>query len=163
MYFDGNGDTLPFPDSNLFSMGSGNFTLEFWFYSTDTGSSTRCIVDNRANATSTSGFFLYATGTNGFAYARGSTTLLTVTGRTNNTWQYISLVRSSGVVTIYIDGTSAGSVSDTTNLTDQKFRISGFVDNQASPYAILGYLQDVRLTKGVARTITTPTAAFPTL
>jgi hypothetical protein len=25
-----------------------------------------------------------------------------------------------------------------------------------------GYLQDVRITKGVARTITTPTAAFPT-
>jgi hypothetical protein len=25
-----------------------------------------------------------------------------------------------------------------------------------------GYIQDLRITKGVARTITTPTAAFPT-
>jgi hypothetical protein len=47
-------------------------------------------------------------------------------------------------------------------MTDNNFRISGFVDSQSSTFAYNGKVDDVRITK-TARTITVPTAAFPDL
>ena len=37
VYFDGTGDYLSIPDSTDFSMGTGDFTLEGWFYFNATG------------------------------------------------------------------------------------------------------------------------------
>jgi hypothetical protein len=56
----------------------------------------------------------------------------------NNAWHHIAIVRSSGTVTVYVDGTSVGSVSDTNNYSVTQFRVgysgvnvvptNGFID-----------------------------------
>jgi hypothetical protein len=88
----------------------------------------------------------------------GTTTLAT------GTWYYFAVVRSgsaTGNLKLYLNGsveaTSGGAVTDNFNQTNILYvgadRLGGS--------ALNGYLQDVRITKA-ARTITTPTAAFPT-
>jgi hypothetical protein len=70
---------------------------------------------------------------------------------------------ASGNLRVILDGatdaTSAGAVNDNFNQTSTMYvgadRVAGAVLN--------GYLQDVRITNGYARTTSTPTSAFPTL
>jgi hypothetical protein len=63
---------------------------------------------------------------------------------------------------LYVNGTSIISVADTTNYTDQNFTIGGWY---STGFLLNGYIDDLRVTKGVARytaNFTPPAAAFPT-
>lgn len=153
LYFDGNGDTLPAPDSPNCAFGTGSFTIEFWAYSVDTGSLSSGILDTRSSSGSGTGLFIAPDGTANYriGYGLSPYTLLSVSGRINNQWQHVAFVRNGSTLMIFIDGVLRGSTSNSTNFSDQKLRISGFVDTQASPYAFNGYLDDIRITKGIAR------------
>jgi Concanavalin A-like lectin/glucanases superfamily len=163
-YFDGAGDTVTASANAAFALGSGDFTIEVWLYSLDSGSSLRCIYDNRSTNTSTTGIMIRENSGGFLVYINNTTIASTTTGRTANTWQHLAVVRSSGTVTIYVDGTSIKTGANSTNLTDTNCRISGFVDTQVNPYAYYGYMDDLRITKSVARytaNFTAPTEAFP--
>lgn len=146
--------------SHLYT-GTGNFTLEWWMYcNSGTGRTLRImhktgyiVIGNTTNAygvMNTTG-----SGTTGFTNIIDASSSITA-----QTWTYCALVRSSGTFTLY-QGTS-GSVSSvgtsTTGGTDNfsltEWGKSGFG-------GMNGYLDDIRFTKGVARTITSvPAAAF---
>lgn len=153
LYFDGNGDSLTAPNNQSVAFGTGNFTVEFWAYCLDTSSNSRNIFDTRSINTSGNGMFFANSGTSSFAFGYGLSpyTLLTVGGRVNNQWQHVAVVRSGSTITIYVDGVSQGTLSNSTNWSDSNLRISGFVDTQSSIYAYYGYLDDFRITKGIAR------------
>jgi len=153
LYFDGNGDSLTAPNNQSVAFGTGNFTVEFWAYCLDTSSNSRNIFDTRSSNTSGNGMFFANSGTSSFAFGYGLSpyTLLTVGGRVNNQWQHVAVVRSGSTITIYVDGVSQGTLTNSTNWSDSNLRISGFVDTQSSIYAYYGYLDDFRITKGIAR------------
>jgi hypothetical protein len=65
-----------------------------------------------------------------------------------NVWQHISLVRNSGTITIYLNGIGIGSTSTVYNYTAQNFMIGGAHDGLSF---FMGYMQDFRITKGLAR------------
>lgn len=161
--FDGNGDSLTAPASSLFAFGTGDFTIEAWLYSLDTGSSERGIFDTRT--TQFGAGVMLRENPNGFmVFINGVIGISTSTGRIPNTWQHVAAVRKGTTLTLYVDGVSSASVTNSANLTQNGCRVSGFVDTQASPYAYNGYIDDLRITKGVARytaNFTAPTAAFP--
>jgi hypothetical protein len=79
----------------------------------------------------------------------------------------LALVRSSGVITLYQNGLSVGSATNTSNNTSQVAYIgSGY---WGPPVRFNGYMYDLRITKGVARYTASytpppfpPTSAFPT-
>ena len=168
MYFDGTSDYLVFPSSNLFTLGdsSANFTIETWVYSTGTPGTDAVIAGTWQNSTSayanrwllslrTSGTAIYwwdSTGSPGITY----------TGISTGQWVYIAVVRSGGTITLYVNGVSRGT--QTTNqayTTQDVLRVGGGISGTSD---FPGYIQDLRITKGYARTITaSPTAAFPTL
>jgi hypothetical protein len=162
--FDGNGDSLTIAANSVFAFGTGDFTIEGWFYSRTTGSSQRGMIDFRTTASGTNGIMLREDGTAGFlVWLNNGTLLSTATGRTANTWQHVALVRSGTTITLFVDGVSKASATSSANMTDNRFRLSGFVDAQDATFTYNGYMDDIRVTKGVARTITVPTAAFPDL
>ena len=168
LYFDGNGDTLVAPDSINYAFGTGDFTIEFWAYSTDTGSLSSGILDTRSSSGSGTGLFIANDGTSSYriGYGLSPYNLLIVSGRINNQWQHVAFVRHSSVIMIFIDGILRGSVSNSINFSDQKLRVSGFVDTQASPYGFSGYIDDLRITNGIARYVqnfTPPSAALQLL
>jgi hypothetical protein len=86
-----------------------------------------------------------------------------------NTWYHLAIVRKLGVVTAYVNGISMGHFNDTTNYWQLPVRLFSRYAKYtagASPNfrSFFGYLDEVRITKWVARYTTnfTPqTQAFP--
>jgi len=157
MEFDGTGDELKttFLDSVL---GSGDFTIEFWV---NPGSiSTGTVIDLRSDG---AGFDIYF-GSNILNVSTSGTYFMGTSGVTfsTSTWFHIAMVRfgsGSNNWKIYVDGTSRAQTTNTTNFTAKILRIGG-----GSNGALNGYIDDLRITKGIARyttTFTPPTKSFP--
>jgi hypothetical protein len=71
-------------------------------------------------------------------------------------------VRNGSTWTYYLNGTSDGSFSYTFNVSDSTFLLGRLGDSAA--YYLNGYVDEYRVTKGIARytaNFTPPTAPFP--
>jgi hypothetical protein len=164
MYFDGSGDYL-YRANNPNVLGSGDWTIEGWYYQTGgtgyrTLVSTRTAADGGGTATIFFGFF------NNNMYFDGSTTgSLNMVGSgtiTNSTWNHFAVARFGSTTTMYLNGIAQGSVSDSNAKTNPDLWIGA----QNGLYPLTGYIDDLRITKGIARytrNFTPPTAAFLTL
>jgi len=157
-YFDGTGDYLTSTTNSAFAVGTGDFTVEFFSYGIGTGDGLG-ICDTRANSGS-AGFWISnnTAASRGFRYGTTGAVLLTVSGEVLNNWQHIAVVRNSGTVTIYVNGVSQGSVTDTRNYTDTSCFVGSFTGG-AGPY--FGYISNFRFVKGTAvytSAFTPPTA-----
>lgn len=79
-----------------------------------------------------------------------------------NTWYHLAAVRSSSSVKVYLDGTQIGSaVTSTANHTGTTWWVGRDFDTDTGLY---GYIDELRITKGVARytaNFTPPTKTFP--
>ena len=149
MYFDGTGDYLVgySPTVNLFALNTGNFTIETWFYLASV-TTNQCFVDFRTSATSTDGFF-FGLASNGYIAVYANANIIsTAVSLSINTWYHVALVRSAGTMTVYINGTSVTSSSNSTNFTNGNYRIGSSIDAGQN---LNGYLDDLRITKGIAR------------
>jgi hypothetical protein len=168
--FDGTGDLLTVPDNNGFSMGNGNFTIEFWMYPLSSSRQSILWQGDNAGTNSSASFSMGITATSkivGSVFSGGTAYDATSAASvTTNAWTHVALVRNGNTNTLYLNGTADG----TANVTGV------VVDNSAQPVKIgdyttgggglpfNGYIDDFRITKGVARytaNFTAPTAAFP--
>jgi hypothetical protein len=167
MAFDGNGDFLQGPNTN-YLFGSGNFTVEGWIYPSGTTGLQYIAsvwgISGQSDATYSSWVLrLNAANLEVVLQPTGGGGLTTITGTgsgiTANTWQYVAVVRNGSTVTLYINGSSVGSgtFSATLNSPVSVFAIGAQLSNNNT---FNGYIDDLRITK-YARTIATPTAAFP--
>ena len=163
MRFNGTSDYLAVPSNATFAFGTGNFTVEGWFYQTaDNTYPSAFEIGPHVNSNAILFITKYsgnATIYSGAFYGTAATAL--------NTWNYIAWVRSSGSLRIYVNGVGNTAVAFTNNLTDTSvIAVGRSTSAGTSGYYYPGYIQDLRVTKGVARysgaTITVPTAAFPT-
>ena len=163
--FDGTGDYLTVPSNTDFQFGTGNFTVEAWIRSSDlTGQ--KVLLDTRPNgdASIASRWLIYTDGTSlawvaaGTAYAGGTLAV--------NTWYFVTLCRASGSTRAFLNGAQIGStITDTTNyLAGASRPIIGADGNSPIALNFNGYIDDLRITKGVARytaNFTPPTLPFP--
>jgi len=152
------------PNPN-FSFGTGDFTVEGWFYQTTIGSTYQSIleINNHLGADgilfigNTSGVAcVYAAGTGGGGFVAQQAT-------TANVWQHIAFVRNNGTLRTYVNGVSTSSktgftlnIQCTTALT-----IGGEFTNNGD-YNYYGYIDDFRVTRYARYTanFTPPTKAF---
>jgi hypothetical protein len=147
-FFDGNGDSLSFADILL---GTGNFTIEFWF---KTNSSTQYaqMIGNETSG-SASGFSLLinnnsSTGGQVAVYRAGSLVVSSSSGDwSDDAWHHVAVVRSGTTITLYLDGTSRGSATDANSYTGSTYFIGR--NNVYSGRDLLGYIDELRITKGV--------------
>ena len=151
-YFDGTGDYLSAGANTAFSVGTGNFTVEAWVYPTNF-TNFRMIFDNRNNVNNNTGFALGLTGNQSgtpgqwfFAKGAGVAVVTSNTSLTLNAWNYVVAVRNSSTTTLYLNGVSVGSGSDTQNYSDNNSLIGITIDN----IGWLGYISNLRLVKGTA-------------
>jgi hypothetical protein len=159
MYFATSGDGLTIPANSLLStFGASNFTIEFWIRYTSAGSqiadlirsTTWAIVDyNNGN--------LYWQN----AYASNSLLYYNHGSLQDGNWHHVAVVRSAtSTLTMYVDGTSIGSGTDT-NVYNTNSAITIGISSSYGQF--LGYMDDIRITKGYARytsAFTPPTTAF---
>lgn len=155
-YFDGSGDYLTFGSADI-SLGAGDFTVEMWIYPTATQTAFLCDWRGAGNNNPS----LYIANSKLNFFNGGSLNVADATAISSNTWTHIAVTRSGSTVRIYRDGNSVGSLTDSGTYGGSGGLRVGFHDN----VYFTGYLDDLRITKGVARytgsTYTVPTAAHP--
>jgi hypothetical protein len=164
MAYDGTGDYLLIPDSPNLQLGTGDFTIEGFVYLDIAGVAYGLISKGAAST----GWSVNITSGNKLQFSYTATQLTGATSLAATTWYYFAVVRSgsaTGNLKLYLgtsgsttlDATSAGAVTDNFNQTN-----SMYVGASRTGTTILdGYLDEIRITKGVARTVTTvPTDAF---
>jgi hypothetical protein len=141
-YFDGTSDYLTIPASTQYNFGTGDFTVEFWINSTDTDA----VIAAQLNAGGTN-WCILVTGTN--LYWQNSyqaVSLLYFSYQLTGQWTHIAYVRRLGTLRCYINGTEAGSISDTTNYAG-----NGNLQIGSGGYGdLLGYISNFRIVKGTA-------------
>jgi hypothetical protein len=158
---DGAGDWLTLADGTQLQLGTSDFTIDGWLYLTANGA----IYGILSKGTATTGWSLNVTALNKLQFSYTASNLTGATSLAATTWYYFAVVRSgsaTGNLKIYLNGavdaTSGGAVTDNFNQTNILY--VGASRTGLTP--LTGYLQDVRITRGFARTIATPPAAFPT-
>jgi len=151
-YFDGTGDYVYPAQSSDFSFGTGDFTIECWGYATSISNTLNTFFDTRKVSDSTVGFGVFLNSSGQWRVDAGTGSGISAgnagTGIANK-WYHVALVRDSGTVKLFVDGNLNGSVSNTTNLTSQDITIGYNYDR--STWSFTGYIQDVRVYKGVAK------------
>jgi len=167
MYFNGTSDNLKGVTGNINAFGTGDFTVEMWLFPTAFATNKTIYSCNTSGASAT-GFhfganasgqiFIYSNG--GYAISSSATSgVLTI-----NTWNHLAVVRTGLIVKVYVNGIAATS---TWTLTTQTFTDGVLliaIAPSGSPEYYSGYIDDLRITKGVARYIanfTPPQQALP--
>ena len=140
-----------------FAFGTGAFCLEAWIYNTAQGSSNQIIFDFRStNPQWAPTFYINAT-TNTLRFVANGNVLIESTGTIPlNTWTHIALAKSGTSTKMFVDGTQTGSTyTDNNTYVQGPLTLGARFDGTT---AFVGYIDDVRISKGVARYTTNFTA-----
>lgn len=153
---DGNGDYVYDNSVSQLFIDTSDYTIEGWFYSLSTGVTKDLITWGASpywniwtNASNQLLFFI-----NGVDRITGGTF-------TPNTWHHIAVSRQSGTNRLFLNGALIGSYVDSTSVSAGVVRIGHFPGGDAN--AFNGYIDEVRITNGVARytgAFTAPTSEF---
>lgn len=154
-----------------YDLNASDFTMEAWVYSLSTvTSSVNPIVSlTKVNDAIGMSLSLYGNGTGtslrlDYEVGAGIQSIASATGAiVTGTWYHVAATRSGNTYHLFIDGVQVSTVNDASRgvVTAHKAKIGNF-DGQAG--GLHGIIDEVRVTKGVARytaTFTPPTAPFP--
>ena len=165
IYLDGTGDYLTVKSSASMGIGTGDFTIECWFYATD-ASLDRGIWETRTDG--------YPNHSDGLSLTRITETTFRVFGTSQliassattitNNWNHLAVVRNSGTLEFFVNGVSQGTASNSTNMNSSQPIAIGSgrytTSNSTPTHAVKGYIQDFRVSS-IARytaNFTPPTA-----
>ena len=140
--FDGTTDSITIPSHNALAFGTADWTVEGWFYFTSL-SGQQTIVGDTYGATA--GWYLYKQSNNRLGVYYTSLLVDGVTEVEANRWYHLAFVRRSGITSIYIDGVSDKSATDTTNATITQYYIADTADQSSGEF--FGYISNLRITR----------------
>jgi hypothetical protein len=170
--FNGTGDFLSVANNADFDFGSGDLTIEAWVYISANstadadGSRTANVVNTWNNSGALSGYALNITGNNSTTgtqlafdtWSSGNATLFRSTVTVSQaTWHHVAVSVSGGTRRLFLNGVEASGSTSTVgsgytqaNSLGNAFRIgrTSYV-NYTLP--LNGFVDDLRITKGVAR------------
>lgn len=170
----GRGSVLSYPDSPDWAFGSGNFTIECWvrFELANTTDLQRLFGQWDSGAGQRAWGLSYEGGALSLLRSSTGTAAATSTtgtwAYTTNTWYHVAADWDGTTARVYVDGVMKGSSTLAVTIFDSTaaFTVGTIINNGAVNTNFQGYLDEVRITKGVARYasdsgFTPPTAAFP--
>jgi hypothetical protein len=177
--FDGTNDLLTIPNNSLFDLSSGDFTIEFWFITNTLTPSTagstagyaNILGKHNWNGSAGAGWGVWQFNQTIIFFWPTSALNSISTGNVitaTNTWYHISVVRSGTATNntkIYINGVqqAQGTPSSTNSTSVLTIGGTNATYGWDSPYYTAGYIDELRITKGVARyttNFTTSSVAF---
>jgi len=163
--------------SSVTDVQAGNFTIEAWVYPTTSETTERAIVCNGWAVqlyTASPSAGLTTTGLHAYISSSATSGAYVVSLNapsanrlTINAWNHVAFTRNGNVFTTWVNGAQdQTSTSSVTIPTSPSFTAIGGITTNNSTYmsGFIGNIDDVRITKGVARYTTAfsvPTAAFP--
>lgn len=152
-YFDGSGDYLSTPNNAAFQFGTGDFTIECWVNKTVAANGS--IVDVRSGGTGAVPWAFYIDASN-FPYFYDGTVYTSSVATTLNAWNHVAIVRTSGVLKIFVNGVQGYSAAYTASLNAAGSLLVG-----GTAAYTTGYISNLRIVKGTAvytANFTPPTA-----
>lgn len=171
--FDGNGDYLTYANHTDFNLISGDWTIEAWVYLNALSGQASTVVDKDGVsgaslpqyqlAVSPAGKLTAFLG-NGNGVSPTGTSYVGTTTVTTSAWHHVALVKTGSTCKGFLDGAQEWSSAAATMYEGSKPLLVGYQAGQPSGAYINGYIDDLRITKGVARytaSFTPPTAALP--
>ena len=155
LVFDGSNDYINCGSSSDFSFGTGDFSIEIWWYSdnTQTGLAGLLSLGNTASVTNwqlgpghtsngSSNTQIVFTGSD-----HGSDPeIVDPTNYTNQVWTNTVVTRTSGTIKMYTNGVSVGSISDSSNFSSTGPLKIGL--NRGGSNYWSGEISNVRIYKG---------------
>ena len=155
--FFGNGDAATAYDSLVtdassdYTMGTGDFNLEGWFYLNSVATTWQILISDTLYG-DTGGWSFYANGAQ-LNFWKGGASVVSGGTLTANTWHHIAFSREGGTNRIFVDGVVAGTATDSTDYTDNRISVgANNVDKGGilGSYGLNGYASNVRVCKGHA-------------
>jgi hypothetical protein len=164
---------LSIPDSEDWTFGAGNFTIEFFYYANSVASTEQMLVIHSENGDWNSALsFLIGFSSGTFRAVFNVPGTSVVMGFSSdipaaNLWHHVAVTRSGSNFRLFINGQLRGSnaSSAAVNNVAAPLRI-GTNGHLTSSIPFNGFIDEVRITKGVARytaNFTPPTEPFPVL
>ncbi|WP_397379709.1 LamG domain-containing protein [Prosthecobacter sp.] len=158
--FDGTGDYITAPSSTDWNFGNGDFTVEFWIKWNAFPAASGTIIGNYPGTWA----LQYRPDTsNKINWYNGSSLYSASLSLSTGIWYHFAVCRSGSSLRIFVDGGQSGATAtDSTNYNSTNSLTIG--ELRALGQNINGWLDDIRITKGVGRytsNFTPPTAAFP--
>lgn len=160
--FDGTGDQLSFTNTGF---GTGDFTYEAWIYpnaQVQAFPAFFVVVDDASSSNRITAQYDINGQANKFRLNVGGTSIYSGTKSTGQ-WYHVAVVRSGTTVTFYLDGASLGTATYSYNVPSHTGYIGGNTGRN-SVLSFKGYIDDLRITNGVARytaDFNPPSAAHP--
>lgn len=168
--FDGTGDYLAIPYSPNIKLPSGDWTIEFWMYCTGAQAGSSNVIWTQDDTGGYSGIIVGANSSRQVQFSSSTSgsswnyLFQTIGTYTDNTWAHVAICKSGSTVYGFFNGSL--------NLTINSFPATVYSTTDQSTlgrysaYYFNGYIDDFRITKGVARytaNFTPPTEEFPLL
>jgi hypothetical protein len=154
VYFDGTGDSLFIPPAQkeYLRFGVHDFTIDFWAWKSANGASGYdTVISVGSDGNFNGGFSVELSNTRGFCFVYDAAVRISASMNPNDsTWHHYAVVRNGGTIALFRDGvllTSAG-LTPTLGVTGNAYIGSG-ASSTGSTFN--GYIDDLRVTRGVAR------------
>lgn len=170
LVFDGNGDYLTVPLSNTLDFRSGDFTIETWFKVTQF-KGYQAIYSRPKTTADGSGMVLFFDPSNNIVFIAGNSGWSVVIGTappTINVWNHVAVTRSGNVFRFWLNGQLMDSTTNSINfdISTEPAYIGRhpYFPSFNSSQDFSGFIDDFRITKGVARytaNFTPPDAELP--
>lgn len=154
-YFNGSTGYLSLTGNSSFQFGTGDFTVEAWVYIFANASSQQTFLDTRGAATVTP--FTFGIYQSKLFFYDGTVIQSSATV-TSGQWYHFAACRSSGNLQLFINGVSYYSAVNTTNITTGANSIYIGRGFDSAAYYTNGYIDELKITKGVARYTSTFTS-----
>jgi len=166
--FDGSGDYLSLPNSEDWNFGTGDFTIDLWARWPSTPANSVFVSQNLHDAVP---YWRFGYEDGMLRFRHGNSPLVVVESAWSpsaNTWYHVAVTRSGGAWRLFVNGAQLGSsVSDSSAINyygGSSARLNlGWFDYGTLEYYFNGCLDEVRITKGIARwtsNFTPPTSPY---
>jgi hypothetical protein len=168
----GTGDSITYPDHADLTFGSGDFTVETWFYHQDGVNSDALITKYNGASDHEWGLFVDSNGNIAFFWSTNGSADSSISaspGYSTATWYHVAFSRVGNTGYLCFNGTiiATGSMTGVT-IFNSAALLSVGANNNGTTAEFLGRIDETRITKGVGRysgsvssSYTVPTAAFP--
>lgn len=149
MFFNGSGNALKAPYSPNMDFGTGDFTIECWVYTTNISPGYSQTVLARHGASGGTIWIIQILNGGTSRIVLSGSVVCAGTTVAANTWTHIAFTRSGTSLRAFNNGVLITTVTDSTSLSGTQVLTVGAQSDIAESF--IGYIDDVRITKGVAR------------
>jgi hypothetical protein len=155
--FDGSGDYLTVPNHSSLQLGTGDFTIEFWCRCASISSFSQIISKG---FTGSGGLYLQQRNNGGLNLGMNGAEPLNANGMfaADGVFHFYQITRSGSALALYRDGTLAATGTSSANLNSTA-ALNAAQSGSGGNY-FNGWLDDLRITKGIARPPSVPEKAF---